>query len=67
MLDRIGLDRADRRNLIDVMGVVAAATAAVSAGAIGVRLAAGLVAGHISGAACALSTAAIKRIYTAQW
>ena len=33
MLDRIGLDRADRRNLIVVMGVVAAVTAVVFDGA----------------------------------
>ena len=67
MLDRIGLDRRDRRNLLVVMGVVAAVTALVSAGTLGVRLAVGLIAGLISGAVFVVSTVVINRYKPAHW
>ena len=67
MLDRIGLDRRDRRNLLVVMGVVAVVTAVASAGALGVRVAVGLIAGLISGAVFVVSTVVINRYKPAHW
>ena len=67
MLDRIGLDRRDRRNLLIVIGVVAAVTAIVSAGTPAVRLAVGVIAGLISGVVFVVSTLIINRYKPAHW
>lgn len=67
MLDRIGLDRRDGRNLLIVMGVVAAVMAVVSEGTPGVRLAVGVIAGLISGVVFVVSTVVINRYKPAHW
>ena len=67
MLDRIGLDRRDRRNLLVVMGAVAAVMAVVSEGTLAVRLAVGVIAGVISGVVFVVSTIVINRYKPAHW
>ncbi|SDF62923.1 hypothetical protein SAMN04488067_106136 [Halorubrum xinjiangense] len=67
MLDRIGLDRRDRRNLLIVIGVVAAVMAVVSEGTPAVRLAVGVIAGLISGVVFVVSTVVINRYKPAHW
>ncbi|KOX96091.1 MULTISPECIES: hypothetical protein [Halorubrum] len=67
MLDRIGLDRRDRRNLLVVMGAVAVVTALVSEGTPAVRLAVGAIAGVISGVVFVVSTVVINRYKPAHW
>ncbi|QKG91428.1 hypothetical protein DVK05_04200 [Halorubrum sp. Atlit-8R] len=67
MLDRIGLDRRDRRNLLVVMGAVAVVMAVVSEGTPAVRLAVGAIAGVISGVVFVVSTVVINRYKPAHW
>jgi drug/metabolite transporter (DMT)-like permease len=67
MLDRIGLDRRDRRNLLIVMGVVAVVMAVASEGTPVVRLAVGVIAGLISGVVFVVSTVVINRYKPAHW
>jgi drug/metabolite transporter (DMT)-like permease len=67
MLDRLGLERTDRRNLLVVMAVVAGVMAVVSSGTPFVRLVVGLVAGLISGVVFVVSTAVINRYKPAHW
>ncbi|WP_096591820.1 hypothetical protein [Halorubrum ezzemoulense] len=67
MLDRPGLARRDRRNLLVGMAVVAAVTAVVSAGTISVRLVVGVIAGLISGVVFVVSTALINRYKPEHW
>ena len=67
MLDRIGLDRRDRRNLLIVIGVVAAVIAVVSDGTLAVRLSVGVIAGLISGVVFVVSTVVINRYKPAHW
>jgi drug/metabolite transporter (DMT)-like permease len=67
MLDRIGLDRRDRRNLLIVIGVVAAVMAVVSDGTLAVRLSVGVIAGLISGVVFVVSTVVINRYKPAHW
>jgi drug/metabolite transporter (DMT)-like permease len=67
MLDRIGLDRRDRRNLLIVIGIVAAVMAVVSDGTLAVRLSVGVIAGLISGVVFVVSTVVINRYKPAHW
>ena len=67
MLDRLGFERRDRRNLLVVVAVVATVMAVVSSGTPLVRLAVGLIAGLISGAVFVVSTVVINRYKPAHW
>jgi len=67
MLDRLGFERRDRRNLLVVMAVVAVVMAIVSAGAPVVRFFVGTIAGLISGAVFVVSTVLINRYKPAHW
>ena len=67
MLDRIGLDRRDRRNLLIVMGAVGVVMAIVSEGTPPVRIAVGVIAGLFSGVVFVVSTVVINRYKPAHW
>ena len=67
MLDRLGFERKDRRNLLVVMAVVATVMAVASSGTPLVRLVVGLIAGLISGAVFVVSTVVINRYKPAHW
>jgi hypothetical protein len=67
MLDRLGFDRRDRRNLLIVVAVVSVVMAVVSEGTPAVRLVVGLIAGGISGVVFVISTILINRYKPAHW
>ncbi|MGQ3330234.1 MULTISPECIES: hypothetical protein [Halorubrum] len=67
MLDRLGFERRDRRNLLVVIAVVAVVTAIVSEGTAGVRLLVGLITGLISGVMFIISTVLINRYKPDHW
>lgn len=67
MLDRLGFEERDRRNLLVVMAVVAVVMAIVSEGTLAVRLVVGLITGVMSGAMFVISTVVINRYKPAHW
>jgi drug/metabolite transporter (DMT)-like permease len=67
MLDRLGLEPRDRRNLLIVMAVVGVVMAIVSEGTPVVRLIVGSIAGLISGLVFVISTVLINRYKPDHW
>ncbi|MFO8115173.1 MAG: hypothetical protein R6U01_07405 [Halorubrum sp.] len=67
MLDRLGFEERDRRNLLVVMAIVAVVMAIVSEGTLAVRLVVGLITGVMSGAMFVISTVVINRYKPAHW
>jgi len=67
MLDRLGLEPRDQRNLLVVMAVVGVVMAIASEGTPVVRLVVGLIAGLISGPVFVISTVLINRYKPDHW
>lgn len=63
----LGLERSDGRNLLIVAGIVALLVTVTADGALGVRVAAGVIAGGISAVVFVISTVIINRFKPDHW
>lgn len=66
-MNTLGLERRDGRNMLIVVAAVAMFVVLVGDGALGVRIAAGLIAGGVSAAVFVVSTLLINRYKPDYW